>query len=134
MAVALSAQNSEPEASNSQASKQANATTSTAPTAPVYSTTPPIPTTVQGGSVSRFPKGCYPATGYGMTPEFFTPPPKAQFNASVSQPMASQPDPSATLPMGFQQDASAAQPNAHNVWSPQMAAQSNTSVPLPMTP
>ena len=89
MAVALSAQNSQPEASNSQASKQDTAATSTAPTAPVYSTTPPIPTTVQGGSASGFPKGCNPATGYGMTPEFFTPPPKAQFNASVSQPMAS---------------------------------------------
>ena len=87
MAAALSAQNSQAEASNSQASKQDTAATSTAPTAPIYSTTPPIPTAVQDGSASGFPKGWNPATGYGMPPELFTPPPKTQFNASASQPM-----------------------------------------------
>ena len=76
MAAALSAQNSQAETSNSQASKQATAATSTAPTAPVYSTTPPIPTVVQGGSTSGFPKEWNPATGYGMPPDSFTPPPK----------------------------------------------------------
>ena len=72
-------------------------------------------------------------TGYGMHPDFFTTPVKAQFNASASQSMTSQPDPSATQPMGSQQNASAAQPNAQGTWSPQMAAQSNASVPPPMT-
>ena len=76
MAAALSVQNSQAETSNSQASKQATAATSTAPTAPVYSTTPPIPTVVQGGSTSGFPKEWNPATGYGMPPDSFTPPPK----------------------------------------------------------
>ena len=134
MAVALSAQNSQPEASNSHASKQATTATSTAPTAPVYSTTPPIPTTMQGGSASGFPKGWNPATGYGVPPDFFTPKSNAQFNASFSQPMAPQPDPSATQPMGSQQDVSAAQHTAPNTWSTQMSAQFNTSAPPPMTP
>ena len=72
MAAALSAQNNQAEARNSQASKQDTAATSAAPTAPVYSTTPPIPTVVQGGPASGFPKGWNPATGYGMPPDFFT--------------------------------------------------------------
>jgi hypothetical protein len=76
-AATLSAQNSQAETSNSQGSKQATATTSTAPMAPVYSTTPPIPTAVQGGSASRFPKGWNPAIGYGMPPELLTPSSKA---------------------------------------------------------
>jgi len=114
MAAALLAQNSQAEASNSQASKQDTAATSIAPTDPVYSTTPPIPTAVQGGPASGFPKGWNPATGYGMPPEFFIPPPKTQFNTSVSQSMTSQPDPSAIQPMGSQQDASVAQLTAHN--------------------
>jgi len=118
MAAALSAQNSQAEASNNQASKQETAATSTAPTAPIYSTTLPILTTVQGGSASGFPKGWNPATGYGMPPELLTPSSKAQFNASASQPMTPQPDPSVTQPMGAKQDASAVQPNAHTAWSP----------------
>ena len=69
-----------------------------------------------------------------MPPEFFTPPPNAQFNTSVSQPMAPQSDPSVTQSMGSQQGASAAQRNAWSAWSPQMAAQANASVPPPMTP
>ena len=73
-------------------------------------------------------------TGYGMHPDFFTTPVKAQFNALASQPMPSQPDPSATQPMGSEQNASAAQLNAQGTWSPQMAAQSNASAPPPMTP
>ena len=36
--------------------------------------------------------------------------------------------------MGAQQDASATQPNTQGTWSLQMAAQSNTSAPPPMTP
>ena len=102
--------------------------------APIYSTTLPIPTAVQGGSASGFPKGWNPATGYGMPPDFFISQPSAQFNASVTQPMVPQSDASATQPMVSQQGALAAQPNAQNTWSPQMAAQSNTSVPPPMTP
>ena len=81
---------------------------------PIYSTTPPIATTVQDGSTSVFPKGWNPATGYGMHPYFFSTPPKMQFNAS-----ASQPDPSAIQPMDAQQDASATQLNAQGAWSPQ---------------
>ena len=54
------------------------------------------------GSTSGFPKGWNPMTGYGMPPDFFTTPVKAQFNASASQTMTSQPDPSATQPMGTQ--------------------------------
>ena len=134
MVAALSAQNSQTEVSNSQASKPDTATTSTSPTASVYSMTPPISTTVQGGFAVGFPKGWNPATRYGMPPEFFTLPPNAQSNASATQLMASRPDPSATQPMGSQQDASAAQPTAHNTWSPQMAAQVNISAPPSMTP
>ena len=99
MATALSAQDSQPEASNSQASTQATVATSTAPTAPVYSTPKPAPTVVQGGSTSGYPKGWNPATRYGMPLEFFTLSPNAQFNASVTQPMAPQSDPSTTQPM-----------------------------------
>ena len=87
MAAAKSAQNSQPEASNSQASTQATTATSTAPTAPIYSTPKPTPTILQGGSVSGFPKGWNTATGYGMPPDFFISQPNAQFNASVTQPM-----------------------------------------------
>jgi len=57
-----------------------------------------------------------------------------QFNASASQPIASQPDPSAVQPMGAQQDASATQLNAQGAWSPQQMAQANASAPPPMTP
>ena len=88
-------------------------------TDPIYSTTPLIATTVQDGSASVFPKGWNPATGYGMHPDFFLMPPKMQFNASVSQPIDSQPDPSAVQPMGAQQDALAAQLNAQGAWTPQ---------------
>ena len=76
MVAALSAQNSQAEASNSQVSKQEATATSTVMTAPVYMTTPPIPTAVQSGYASGFPKGWNPATGYGMPPDFFTTPPK----------------------------------------------------------
>ena len=65
-----------------------------------------------------FQKGWNPMTAYGMPPDFFTTPPKTQFNTSATQPMTSQPDPSATQPMGSQQDASATPPNAHGTWSP----------------
>ena len=72
MAAALSAQNSQTETSNSQAPPQTTATASAATTAPVYMTTSPIPTTMQGGSASGLPKGWDPATGSGMHPDFFT--------------------------------------------------------------
>ena len=101
MAAALSAQNSQAGTSNSQVPPQTTTTASAATTAPVYTTTSAIPTATQGGSASGFPKGWNPMTGYGMHPDFFTTPVKAQVNAS-----ASQPDPSATQPMGTQQDAS----------------------------
>ena len=110
-------------------------------TNPIYSTTPPIATNVQGGSTSVFPKGWDPATGYGMHPDFFSTPPKMQFNVSVSQPIASQLDPSASQldpsavqPMSTQQDALATQPNAQGAWSPQQMTQANASAPLSMTP
>ena len=99
MAAALSAQNSQTETSNSQAPPQTTATASAATVAPVYTTTPPISTTVQDGSTSGFPNGWNPMTGYGMPPDFFTTPVKGQFNTAASQPMNSQPDPSATQPM-----------------------------------
>ena len=108
--------------------------TSTTPAAPIFSTPKAAPTVVQGGSASGFSKGWNPATGYGMPPDFFTSQSNAQFNTSVSQPMAPQPDPSATQPMSSQQDASAAQHTAPNTWSTQMSAQFNTSAPPPMTP
>ena len=73
MAAALSAPNSQLEASNSQASTQATTATSTTPAAPIYSTPKPAPIVVQGGSTSGYPKGWNLATGYGMPPEFFTP-------------------------------------------------------------
>ena len=101
---------------------------------PIYSTTPPIATTVQDGSASVFSKGWNSATGYGIHLDFFSTPPKMQFNASASQPIASQPDPSAVQLMGAQQDASATQLNAQGAWRPQQMAQANASAPLPVTP
>ena len=56
MAAALSAQHSQAEASNDQAPPQTITAMSKAMTAPVYTTTPPIPTAVQGGYASGFPK------------------------------------------------------------------------------
>jgi len=109
---AVSAQNSQAGTSNSQVPPQTTATASAATIAPVYTTASPVPTTMQGGSASGFPKGWDPSTRYGMHPDFFTTPVKGQFNASASQPMTSQPDPSATQPMGSKQNASAVQPNA----------------------
>ena len=102
MAAALSAQNSQAEACNSQAPPQITAATSTVMTDPIYTTTRPIPTAVQGGHASGFPKGWNLITGYGMPLDFFTTPSKAQFNASASQPMTPQPDPSVTQPMDTQ--------------------------------
>src|SRR6185503_7541643 len=110
MAAALSAQNSQAEASNSQAPPQTTTAASTTPAAPIFSTPKAAPTVVQGGSASGFPKGWNPATRYGMLLNFFTSQSNAQFNASVSQPMAPQHDPSATQPMNSQQDASATPP------------------------
>ena len=112
MAVALSAQNSQAGTSNSQVPPQITTEACAATADPIYSTTPPVTTSVQDGSASVLPKGWNPVTGYGMHPDFFTTPVKGQFNASASQPMASQPDPSATQPVGAQQDASATQLNA----------------------
>ena len=112
MAAALSAQNSQVGTSNSQTPPQMTTATSAVTAYPIYSTTPPIATTVQDGSASVFPKRRNPATGFGMHPDFFSKPPKMQFNASASQPIASQSDPSAVQPMGTQQDALATQPNA----------------------
>ena len=119
MAAALSALNSQAETSNSQTPPQVTTAALAAIADPIYSTTLPITTSVQDGSASAFPKGWNPATGYGMHPDFFSTPPKMQFNASITQPMAPQNDPSATQPMGSQQNASAAQPNAQSTWSPQ---------------
>ena len=99
MAAALSARNSQAGTSNSQTLPQMTTATSAGMADPIYSAVPPIATTVQGGSASVFPKGWDPATGYGMHPDFFSTPPKMQFNASASQPIASQPDPSAVQPM-----------------------------------
>ena len=112
MAAALSAQDSQAGTSNSQTPPQMTTAASAGTADPIYSTTPPIATIVQDGSASVFPKGWNPATGYGMHPDFFSTPPKMQFNASASQPIASQPDLSAVQPMGAQQDASTTQLNA----------------------
>ena len=76
MAAALSAQNSQAGTSNSQVPPQTTTTASAATTAPVYTTTLPIPTAMQGGSAYGFPKGWDPTTGYGMHPDFFTTPVK----------------------------------------------------------
>jgi len=134
MAAALSAQNSQAGTSNSQTPPKMTTAASAGMADPIYSTTPPIAITVQGGSSSVFPKRWDPATGYGMHPDFFSTPPKMQFNASASKPITSQPDPSAVQPMGAQQDALATQLNAQGAWSPQKMAQANASAPPPMTP
>ena len=84
MAAVLSAQNSWAGTSNSQTPPQMTTTASAVTADPIYSTTPPIATTVQDGSAFVFPKGWNPATGYGMHPDFFSTPPKMQFNASAS--------------------------------------------------
>jgi len=102
MAAALSAQNSQAGTSNSQTPPQMTTAASAGTAYPIYSTTPPIATAMQDGSASVFPKGWNPATGYGMHPDFFSTPPKMLFNASASQPIASQPDPSVVQPMGAQ--------------------------------
>ena len=117
MAAALSAQDCQAGTSNSQTPPQITTATSAVTANPIYSTLPSIATTVQDGSASVFPKGWNPATGYGMHPDFFSTPPKMQFNASASQPIASQPDPSAVQPMGAQKDASATQLSAQGAWS-----------------
>ena len=57
MAAALSAQNIQAGTSNSQVPPQTTTTASAATTAPVYLTTSPIPTAMQGGSAYGFPKG-----------------------------------------------------------------------------
>ena len=134
MAAALSAQNSQARTTNSPVPPRTTATASAATTAPVYTTTLPIPAAMQGGSASGFPKGWDPMTGYGMHSDFFTTPVKGQFNTSASQPMTSQPDPLAIQLMGVQQDASAVQPNVQGTWSPQMTVQANALVPPPITP
>ena len=84
MAAVLSAQNSQAGTSNSQTPPQMTTATSVGTADPIYSTTPSIATTVQGGSASVFLKGWDSATGYGMHPDFFSTPPKMQFNASAS--------------------------------------------------
>ena len=88
-AVALSAQDIQVGTSNSQIPPQMTIAALTGIADPIYSTTPPIATTIQDGSASVFPKGWNPAIGYGMHPDFFSTPPKMQFNASASQPIAS---------------------------------------------
>ena len=89
---------------------------------PIYSTPSPVPTAVQGGSASRFPRGWDPATRLSMLPEFFTTSSAAQFNASATQPMTPQ------------QNASTVQPTTQSAWNPQMAAQFNATAPPLMTP
>ena len=119
MAAAMSAQDSQAGTSNNHTPPQMTTAASAGTADHIYSTTPPIATTVQDGSASVFPKGWDPATGYGMHLDFFSTAPKMQFNASASQPIASQPDPSAVQPMGPQLDALATQLNAQDAWSPQ---------------
>ena len=116
MVAALSAHDSQAGTSNSQTPPQMTTAASSSIVDPIYSTTPPIATTVQDGSASVFPKGWNPAIGYGMHPDLFSTPPKMQFNVSASQPIASQPDPSVVQLMGAQQDASATQLNAQGAW------------------
>ena len=134
MAAALTVPNSQVGTSNSQTLPQVTTVASAVIADPIYSTTPPIATSVQDGFASIFPKGWNPTIGLGMHPDFFSTPPKIQFKTLVSQPMTSQPNPSATQPMCAQQDASAMQPNAQGTWSTQMAAQAYSSAPPPMTP
>ena len=55
MAAALSAQNSQAEASNSQAPPQTTTAASTTPASPIFSNPKPAPTVVLGGSASGFP-------------------------------------------------------------------------------
>ena len=102
MVAALSAQDSQAGTSSSQTPPQMTAVASAVIANPIYSTTPPIATTVQDGSASVFPKGWNSATGYGMHPDFFSTPSKMQFNASASQ-----------------SDPSVVQLNAQGAWSPQ---------------
>ena len=95
----LSATDSRPETSNNQASTQTNAMMSPHQQNPIYSTPPPVPTTVQGGSASGFPRGWNPAIELGMPPEFFALISTAHSIASATQPMTPQLNASATQPM-----------------------------------
>ena len=112
MVAALSAQDSQAGTSNSQTPPQITSAASAGTADPIYSTTPPIATTVQVGSASVFPKGWDPITGYGMHPDFFSTPSKMQFNTSASQ-----------------SDPSVVQLNAQGAWSPQQMAQANALAP-----
>ena len=76
MAASLSVPNSQARTSNSQTLPQIKTTTSAVTADPIYSTTPPIATTMQDESASIFPQGWNPATGYGMHLDFFSTPPK----------------------------------------------------------
>ena len=69
MAAALSAQDSHAGTNNSQTPPQMTTTASAGTADHIYSTTPPIATTVQDGSAFIFPKGWNPATGYSMHPD-----------------------------------------------------------------
>ena len=109
VAAALSTPDSRPETSNNQVSMQTTAVTLPHQQNPIYSTPPPVPTAVHGGSASGFPRGWNPATGLGKPPKLFNISYAVQFNASATQPMTPQ------------QNASTAQPTAHGTWSPQMA-------------
>ena len=63
MAAAQSAQDSQAGTSNSQTPPQMTTAASAGTADHIYSTTPPIATTVQDGSTTVFPKGWNPATG-----------------------------------------------------------------------
>ena len=83
-ATAPSASAGRSEESNDQVPSQTTGVTSLHQTNPVFSTTPPVTTTVQDGSTSGFLKGWGSVNGLGMPPEFFTPLSTAQFSASAT--------------------------------------------------
>ena len=66
-----SASASRSEENNGQVTSQTTGVTSLPQANPVFSTTPPVTTQIQGGSALGYPRGWDPATGLGMPPELF---------------------------------------------------------------
>ena len=77
---------------------------------PVFTSSTPLTTSMQGGFASGYPLGWDPTTGLGMPLEFFIPSTVGQTSASASQPAGQQTSALASQPIPQQENASASQP------------------------
>ena len=110
---------------------QPNGATLPPQTDTVFTSSPPITTTVPGGSASGFPLGWDPVTGFGMPPEAFVPSSSGQNNTVTSQQMDQQQSVSSSQPMT--QNTSASQQTGQNMITPTPMGQVNASAPLPIS-